>query len=151
MLIVYASMSGNSEFIAQAAAQALRDAALQPVDVQPADLAPLDTILNAGSVLFVLSTWGQGEPPADAEPLLHAINTAPADALRPLRFAIIGLGDHRYPIFCGAAHLLADALVAKSACQIADPLLLDGVPVEQYADQVRQHVQALFTPQPAPA
>jgi sulfite reductase (NADPH) flavoprotein alpha-component len=114
LAIYYATVTGNAESLAQRAYdRALNEGwsarLLNLSEVKPADLAasPL--------ALFVVSTWGDGEPPADACDFYYDLEKISAPALPSLRFAILGLGDKDYADFNAFARKLDDRLTSLGA------------------------------------
>lgn len=128
-VVLYASMSGNAEWLA------LEIARVQSIPSVHADLARVPDLADAGRVLAVMPTWGRGELPLDAGPLARALAAAPG-ALAGVAFGLIALGDRRYPDFCGGGLAFARLLVAAGASELAPPLLLDGAPVERHWGEV---------------
>jgi len=63
-------------------------------DFEPEDIASLHTLL------IVTSTYGNGDPPANAEPLHDHLMADNAPRLDHMRFSVCGLGDLTYPRFC---------------------------------------------------
>ncbi|MGN6866657.1 assimilatory sulfite reductase (NADPH) flavoprotein subunit [Neisseria sp. P0020.S003] len=63
-------------------------------------------------VLLVTSTQGEGEPPEEALSLYKLLSGKKAPQLSGLKFAVLGLGDSSYPMFCGAGKSF-DELLAK--------------------------------------
>ncbi|KAF1015044.1 MAG: Sulfite reductase [NADPH] flavoprotein alpha-component [Stenotrophomonas maltophilia] len=98
-LVVHASQSGLAEQLAWRAAAQLQGAG-RAAQVLP--LAQLDaTRLQAATrALFVLSTFGDGEPPDSARRFTRQL-LPQALPLPALRHAVLALGDHQYPRFCG--------------------------------------------------
>ena len=109
VLVGYGSESGNARALAQrlGAFPALQEFAPQVLPFNAIDVASL----GAGDVLLALSSsFGDGEPPANAEQFAQALRQAPA--LPGLRYAVFGLGDTGYPQFCGFSKVL-DALLGE--------------------------------------
>ena len=63
-------------------------------------------------LLLVTSTQGEGEPPEEALSLYKLLSGKKAPKLSGLKFAVLGLGDSSYPMFCGAGKSF-DELLAK--------------------------------------
>lgn len=113
VLVGYGSESGNARALAQrlGALPALQPHAPQVLSFNDIDVATL----GAGDVLLALSSsFGDGEPPANAERFAAALRDAPA--LPGLRYAVFGLGDTGYPRFCGFSKAL-DALLGERQAQ----------------------------------
>lgn len=113
VLVGYGSESGNARALAHrlGAFPALAPHAPQVVSLDEIDIASL----GAGDVLLAISSsFGDGEPPANAERFHDALRSAPP--LPGLRYAVFGLGDTGYPRFCGFSKSL-DALLADRQAQ----------------------------------
>lgn len=116
--IHFATMTGNAETLAREALKRTRhdgwDAHLHNlVNVTPEDLG------DQRLALFVVSTWGDGEPPDEANDFWHALESGEFN-LSGLRFAVFGLGDHDYPEFNAFARLLDERLVALGAHRLLE-------------------------------
>ncbi|WP_269934334.1 sulfite reductase flavoprotein subunit alpha [Serratia liquefaciens] len=86
---------------------------LQPLnEISPADLGKGDLLL------IVSSSFGDGEPPANAELFFDAL--AHTQNLAQLRYAIFGLGDTAYPRFCGFTQSLDAGLSERGAQAIVN-------------------------------
>ncbi len=110
--IHYATMTGNAELLARRALDAIVAAGPAAELYNLADLRPddLERLARAGrTALFVVSTWGDGEPPADAADFWYALEKAPL-SLVGLRHAVFGLGDHDYTYFNAFARQLDERL-----------------------------------------
>ncbi|SRR5690606_5664989 len=117
--IYFATETGNAETLARqaherAVAAGWTDATVANIcTIKPADL-PAHSL-----VLFVVSTWGDGEPPSDATDFYYDLESAQLD-LTGLRYAVLGLGDRDYSDFNGFARNLDERLAALGARRVVD-------------------------------
>lgn len=112
LIIGFGSESGNARALAQqlAALPGLQSFSPQALPLNEVNLAAWD----AQDVLVILSSsFGDGEPPANAEGFLA--NVQQAQALPGLRYALFGLGDTGYPQFCGFTKKLDGTLQQRGA------------------------------------
>jgi sulfite reductase (NADPH) flavoprotein alpha-component len=78
-----------------------------------------------GINLIVTSSYGDGDPPANAEKFAAWVNKASPAALRGVKYAVFALGDRSYADFCGfgrkaderLAALGGERLVARAECE----------------------------------
>lgn len=100
-LIVYASQTGTAEKIARAkAAELAENEAISLVSMASLNLAMLG---NVSKALFVVSTYGEGEPPDAGTRFYHTLQRAKKSGATPLSnlsFEVIGLGSREYKQFC---------------------------------------------------
>lgn len=128
ILIGYGSESGNARALAmrlgeQSSLQPYRPVVKELNAIQPADVGERDALL------IVSSSFGDGEPPANAERFPDALAQWP-DRHR-LRYAIFGLGDTAYPHFCGFTQALDARLTQYGARAIINRVDAD-VNVERF-------------------
>lgn len=100
ILILHATQTGTAEDLADDAAQRLKEAGFSTrhFDVYDTDIS----ILKQYPIcLFLASTWGEGEPPDDAEDFYISLDGAEGLDLSHLKFAVFGLGDSGYENFNG--------------------------------------------------
>jgi len=69
------------------------------------------------TALFIVSTWGDGEPPDDAAEFWYKLESAELD-LTGLNYAVLGLGDKDYADFNGFARQLDERLTKLGATQL---------------------------------
>jgi sulfite reductase (NADPH) flavoprotein alpha-component len=112
IVIGYGSESGNARGLVQ---RLLHLPFLQPFELAVQDLNALmlDTLTPRDRLIIVSSSFGDGDPPANAEYFIERIANAPT--LRNLSYAIFGLGDTAYPTFCGFTKTVDAALLAGNA------------------------------------
>nr|WP_277346343.1 sulfite reductase flavoprotein subunit alpha [Solimonas marina] len=123
-LIAYASQTGGAERYARQAAQACA-AAGASVAVLP--LAKLDAELlgQARQALFVVSTYGDGEPPDLARRFARTTMRL-SPALTQLHFGVLALGDREYPQFCAFGRAVERWLLAAGARPLFATIEADG-------------------------
>ncbi|RXZ32405.1 nitric oxide synthase [Oxalobacteraceae bacterium CAVE-383] len=113
ILLVFASQSGYAERIALNTAAALQAAGLR-IDLQSAAATGVEQLRHYHRVLFVASTFGDGEPPDSARGFTRQLMHQPA-SLAHLRYGVLALGDRHYRHFCGYGHTLDYHLQAQGA------------------------------------
>jgi len=127
LLVAYATQTGYAESLAAQTAESLRAGGLA---VRVAALDQLDLARLAGyrRMLFVASTYGEGDPPdaaaAFADQMLPAGPGAPA--LAGAQYAVLALGDSEYAQFCGFGHRLDEWLHAQGATPLFDLVEVDN-------------------------
>ena len=122
--IYYATETGNAKTIAIAAeklakSKSIKTKALAFSKIKPADFKKQD------AAIFLLSTHGEGEYPDAAKGGVATLEKLGGSDLSELKYAVLGLGDSAYNIFCGAAVQFEDLLKSKGAKSFTDTHLLD--------------------------
>jgi sulfite reductase (NADPH) flavoprotein alpha-component len=102
LTILYGSQTGNAKGVATQLKEQAESRGLAVKLVSMADYKP--TALKKEKFLtIVVSTYGEGEPPEDAETLHEFLTTKKAPQLDGVKVAVIGLGDSSYEFFCQTA------------------------------------------------
>ena len=130
--ILFGTETGTAEGAADDLAVALRAAGYR---AEVVDMAEYETprLSHEPLVVVITSTFGNGDPPANAEPMLTALRAERPD-LSGLPFAVMGLGDASFPRFaqCGRD---VDALLADlGAERVVDLVDVDGEPAGPLID-----------------
>jgi NADPH-dependent sulfite reductase flavoprotein alpha-component len=120
--VVWASQTGTAEEFAQTCVERLSDAGIT-ARLRGADEISLSDL--AGTVLFVVSTTGDGEPPDNGIALWDALAAAEPGDVDCVDFSVLGFGDSSYTNFCGFArrldarldHLGAHRIVDRASCE----------------------------------
>ncbi|MDT5000012.1 MAG: sulfite reductase flavoprotein alpha-component, partial [Mycobacterium sp.] len=120
--VVWASQTGTAEEFAATCVEQLNGAgiAARPRGAEEVAVADL-----TGTLLFVVSTTGDGDPPDNGIALWDALAAAEPGDLDDLRFSVIGFGDSSYADFCGFARKLDARLEYLGAQRIVDRALCE--------------------------
>ncbi len=102
LTVLYASQTGNSRQVAHRLGAAMTGNGLSANLYSMADY-PVKKLANESHLLIVTSTYGEGQPPEDAERLHKYIHSEQTPRLRDLKYGVLGLGDSSYRYFCETA------------------------------------------------
>ncbi|NLT70107.1 MAG: sulfite reductase subunit alpha [Verrucomicrobiaceae bacterium] len=120
--IYYGSESGNSEALAKQIAKAAREQGWQ-AQVTGLDQIRLADLAKESCALLVTSTFGDGEPPANAAAFREELFAPEAPGLANLHYSVLALGDTNYEHFCQFGIELdtrLEALGARRLCARVD-------------------------------
>ena len=122
--ILYGTHTGRSKLIAGKLAKKLSG---WGVDVQSFALDEYKSrqLATETNVVFIVSTHGEGEPPAMAEDFHAFITGKRSPKLPGLSFSVVALGDKSYKLFCKTGIDIDHALTNAGAKQILPILTLD--------------------------
>ena len=112
-IVAYASQTGTGEYLAQ---QTVATLATGGQYARALSLEHLDepTLRGAGRMLFIVSTYGEGDAPDSAERFARMM-ARKEFALPELHYGLLALGDSTYSQFCGYGRRLDAALQARGA------------------------------------
>ncbi len=121
--VVYASQTGTAQEIAQRTAHALGE---QAALIAMHDLT-LAHLARSRSALFIVSTYGEGDPPDMAQRFYETVMALDADPTRlaTLDVAVLALGDRSYRHYCGFGQALSEWLKGQGAHFLFDTMLTD--------------------------
>jgi len=140
--IIYGTMTGNSEELANDLSEKLSEEGFQ---TELADAAEYDVtdLKNERKVAIVISTWGEGDPPDDAEQFCFDLYDGKAGELPEMEFSVCSLGDSSYDDFCGCGRKVEECLEKAGAKKIADRVDLDVDFEEGYEEWATRLIAAL--------
>ncbi|WP_438480019.1 flavodoxin domain-containing protein [Oleiharenicola lentus] len=114
LAIYFATMTGNAEMLAGRLATRAQQEGWNVFQKNLSDVKVTDLTAQTFAV-FIVSTWGDGEPPGDAQDFQDQLLAANAPRLPELRYAVFGLGDHSYSEYNAFARRLDERLAALGA------------------------------------
>jgi sulfite reductase (NADPH) flavoprotein alpha-component len=118
LTIVYGSQTGNAKRLAERLAGNAEVAGLS-VRLLRADAYPLRELKHERYLAIVISTQGEGEPPDDAHDFVEYLSGPRAPQLKGLHYAVLGLGDSSYPLFCAIGQQLDTRLAELGGSRFA--------------------------------
>lgn len=143
-LIIYGTETGNSKKVAS---QLLANFKKNKIQAKAIDVFQYDTakLEKESIILFVMSTQGEGEFPQNAIQFYNYLQNDDLD-LQHVSFAVLGLGDSSYPLFCHAGVLL-DEILSKRGAKRLLPLVKSDVDFAPNVLQWEQDLQQVFKQQ----
>jgi uncharacterized iron-regulated membrane protein/flavodoxin len=142
VLILYATVTGTAETVAHKLAAELRSDGLGTRVRDMAQCQP-NVLTQAGCVLLVVSTYGDGEPPEDARPFWQAVVEAHDLNLTGIKYSVLALGNTTFDQFCKCGRDFDAALERHGAIRIYPRVDCDvdyDLPAKRWLDGVRAHL-----------
>jgi sulfite reductase (NADPH) flavoprotein alpha-component len=114
-IVAHASQTGNAEQLAAQTADTLR---LAGIAVRLCELSQLTRadLQAAERILFVVSTYGEGDAPDAAAAFVGRLMTGAPPQLPQLHYGVLALGDSSYRQYCGFGRVL-DAWLREQGAQ----------------------------------
>ncbi len=141
--ILYGTHTGRSKTLADKLSKKL---SYLGVEVQSVALDNYKTrqLASETNLVFIVSTHGEGEPPAMAEDFYEFITGKRSPKLPGLKYSVIALGDKSYKLFCKTGIDIDQALAISGARSILPVLKLD-VEFEDEAETWMNQFAAVFS------
>tara|TARA_B100001113_G_C20653474_1_gene424572 strand:+ start:53 stop:511 length:459 start_codon:yes stop_codon:yes gene_type:complete len=124
ILILYGTETGNSELLAMDAENLAKELDFDVI-VNGMDEITLSDMQDAGNVLIVCSTWGDGEQPDNAIDLYESVEESDDASMSGVGFAVLALGDTAFDLFCEAGIQWDNILQEKGGNRISERIDCD--------------------------
>ncbi|MBR2563305.1 MAG: flavodoxin [Paenibacillus sp.] len=126
-LVAYASMTGNTEEIAELIVEGITQSGYE-VDLKSVTDFNAAEVLNYEGFMIGVYTWGDGELPDEFLDFYEELDELD---LSGKRAAVFGSGDTSYEQFCGAVDVTAKKLLERGAEVSPEMLKIEYSPLEQ--------------------
>ena len=103
--ILYGTQTGTSENLAEEMLSNFKSNGFDGSSVSLSDIS-LDDMSKMKKAFFVISTYGEGEMPDNAQLFWDDLNSSSAPNFSDLEYGVLALGDTSYEDFCQAGKLL---------------------------------------------
>ena len=97
--ILFGTQTGTTEELAEELQKELKEIGLEAPCENIFDVS-VDLLKEVNRVFILISTWGDGDPPDDAEDFYAEFVALPDASLKGLEFSVLALGDSGYELFC---------------------------------------------------
>lgn len=139
--VIFTSMSGNTEEMADLVAKGAREAGaevdqLDVLNVSSGDLEQYDGLFLGAY------TWGDGELPDDFEDFYEELDSVNLEGKIAAAF---GSGDTAYPQFCKAVEILEEKLTERGAYVAIEGLKIELAPEGEDVDRCVEFGKQLVT------
>jgi sulfite reductase (NADPH) flavoprotein alpha-component len=155
--VLYGSQTGTAEGLARKLAKELKAAGFEAVLTSLEGYLPA-TLATETYAVFIVSTYGEGEPPDVVQPFYQYLCLAHLPLLGNLYYAVCALGDKHYEHFCKFGRDLDAKLEALGGMRILDRVDCDvevDVPFaawkQRLAPRLREVAQQPVSDMPANA
>lgn len=135
IILIYASMSGNTEMMAEEVADGVREAGIDLDVLDIMDGPEASDLENYDGILLGTYTWGDGEIPDDFLDFYDEIDNVD---LTGKSAAVFGSCDSSYPEYGAAVDIFIEKLGERGAEVYTQRLKVDLTPNEQEKEACRE-------------
>ncbi|MUT65981.1 flavodoxin [Paenibacillus sp. NEAU-GSW1] len=133
ILVLYTSLTGNTEEMAEYIAEGAQETGAEVVSKEAFDASPGEMLAYDGIVIGAY-TWGDGELPDE---FLDFYEGMAGLDLSGRKAAAFGSGDTSYPIYCAAVDLIEQKLRELGAEIVAEGLKVEYSPSAEEKEACR--------------
>jgi sulfite reductase (NADPH) flavoprotein alpha-component len=119
LTILYGTETGNSRDLAKGLAQAAGERGLAAKLADMADYK-VRQLKDEQDLLFVVSTYGEGDPPQPAVGFFEFLEGPRAPKLNGVRYSVLALGDSTYEKYCEAGKRIDERLHELGATSLSE-------------------------------
>lgn len=140
IVVFWGSQSGTAERFAARLSKEIRQRfgkKTLAADISDYDSASIGKIPQSKLAIFIVSTFGEGDPSDNLQDLWHWLETAKGTPFGSLRYVALGLGNSKYKYFNAVVDVVAgrlDALGAQSMMPIGKADDAQGQTEEHYLE-----------------
>ncbi|WP_042168162.1 flavodoxin [Paenibacillus gorillae] len=124
IIVLYTSLTGNTEEMAESVAAGAKDAGAEVVAKEAFDASP-EELLAYDGIIIGAYTWGDGELPDEFLDFYEEMDSL---NLSGRKAAAFGSGDSSYPIFCASVDIIEEKLRELGAEIAAEGLKVEYSP-----------------------
>ncbi|MGO4887619.1 flavodoxin [Anaerobacillus sp. MEB173] len=133
VLMVYASMTGNTEQMADLIEEGLKSEGIELDRYEVSDI-DADRLNEYDSFILGAYTWGEGELPDE---FLDFYDDMAGIDLSDKHCAVFGSGSTSYEVYCGAVDLLESMIEEKGGTLIVPGLKVEMFPEDEDEDRCK--------------
>ena len=122
--ILFGTQTGNAEDVAENASDILTTNGFT-TNVLELDDVGMNELSVMENVLVIISTFGMGEMPNNAQDFWEDINSSDPPQLNNLRFSVFALGDSGHYDFCNAGKLIDNKFQELGGTRLLDRIDCD--------------------------
>ncbi len=117
LAVLFGSQTGTAEGLAKKVSKEAEKRGFKPKLVDMAKYETVD-LTKEENVLVITSTYGDGDPPDNAQAFWNYLQSDTAPALPQLNFSVLALGDTNYSAFCQFGKLCDERLEKLGAKRV---------------------------------
>ncbi|RKQ35608.1 flavodoxin [Oceanobacillus halophilus] len=143
-LVLYASVTGNTELMANAVVNYLKQYDHNHnVDIKEFDVDKINVrdLPNYDAVLLGVYTWTDGELPFEVEDFYDELDDID---MTGVACGVFGSGDQFYDVFCGAVDIMYERMEEIGAAMIPIKVKADLDPNEEEAKQCKELAESVI-------
>jgi len=134
--ILFGTQTGNAEDVAENASDILTTNGFTTKVLELDDVS-MNELSVMENVLVVISTFGMGEMPNNAQDFWEDINSSNPPQLNNLKFSIFALGDSGHFDFCNAGKLIDNKFQELGGTRLLDRIDCDVEFEELFNDWIK--------------